>query len=408
MKILRSYIKTGWYNITHNRMYALFYSLGTAITFIFVIILLQIAHLVGGADAPFVNAARTVHVDSYFVDANGKFFWGLTPPEMDILFGGIPEVEQYSISNDEWGTAIINGSVRAAMVNFVDGNYFVQNRFEFEAGRAFTVEEVKNRQRLAIITENYEDRYFQGDALDKHIELQGVDYTVVGVVKNFSSLLNPYEQANVWLPYTFNKFVPSGNARYDIEILFKEGIPIETIKTTMCRALNRYFDESGKELTKTNNDILTIQEEKEQKLGGGMFTYGVALIMFVLMFIPALNIMTLSMANVQDRAREVALRRAVGATRLESFLQIVVENFMLVMIGLALALLMLKPVMGWLEKLFLGQSGSVTVLTGSGIGFMTILSAILLGVVFSILCGGIPAWVISKKSISVTLKGGEQ
>lgn len=189
--------------------------------------------------------------------------------------------------------------------------------------------------------------------------------------------------------------------------MFKEDVPLETIKDRISRILNNFFEQSQVDFKLTKDSIVTIQEEKSIRLGGSMFVYGVALIVFLLLFIPALNIMTLSMSNVQNRAKEVALRRSVGARRIESFLQILVENFMLVMAGLALALILLHPVTGLIEYIFLNSTESVTVLTNSGLKLETIIFAILLGIVFSVLSGGIPAWIISKKNIAKTLKGGE-
>lgn len=407
MKILRSYIKSGLYNITHNKMYTLFYCIGTAFTFVFVILLLQIAHLVAGTDVPFVNAQRTVHLEAYFEDSHGEYINGISMQAAHISFKDIDEISLYSFSNTESTNASVNNKIRPANVNFVDGNYFIINQFDFLIGRAFTEEEVQNHKQLAIITKSFADRYFQGDIKDKYIEIQGNNYMVVGVVNNFSSLLNPYETANIWVPYTFNKFIPSAEVNYSIDVMFKEDVPLETIKDRISRILNNFFEQSQVDFKLTKDSILTIQEEKSIRLGGSMFVYGVALIVFLLLFIPALNIMTLSMSNVQNRAKEVALRRSVGARRIESFLQILVENFMLVMAGLALALILLHPVTGLIEYIFLNSTESVTVLTNSGLKLETIIFAILLGIVFSVLSGGIPAWIISKKNIAKTLKGGE-
>lgn len=405
MKILLSYLKTGWWNITHNKMYALFYGLGTAITFIFVIILLQIAHLVSGTDAPFVNAKRMVYIEDSFDDNNGEFFYGFSAPAINSYFGRMAEVEMIAPLGNEWISAIVGGKPCPGIAGFVDGNYFIMNQFEFVSGRAFTTKEVADRKQLAVVTENFADRYLRSGGTK--IEVQGVEYEVAGVVRNFSSLLNGHSEQNIWLPMTFNKFVPSGAQTYAYYILFKQGTPLETIKERTSTALNDFFKASGRDKILKTSDIKTIYEEKFDKVGGGKFAYGVALIVFFLLFIPALNIMTLSMSNVQEHSKEVALRRAVGASRGESFLQIIVENIMLVAMGLVLALATLRPISSLIERIFLQSTDSVAVLTDSGLGWGTIAIAIMLAIFFSILCGGIPAWIISKRSIALTLKGND-
>lgn len=405
MKMLLSYLKTGWWNITHNKMYALFYGLGTAITFIFVIVLLQIAHLVNGTDKPFPNVKRMVWLDSSFNDSYGEDIWGMQPGAMNLAFGQIPEVEAIIPQNTEWENAIIEGKICPAMVDFVGGNYFEANQFEFVHGRAFTTKEVADRKQIAVVAESFADRYLRGG--QTKMEVQGVEYEVIGVVRNFSSLLNTHANANIWLPMVFNKFVPSANRTYSYSILFNEGTPLAEMRELVSKTMNDHFKASGKDYVLKTSDIKTVYEEKLDKVGGGKFAYGVVLIVFFLLFIPALNIMTLSMSNVQSRSKEVALRRAVGASRGESFLQIIIENMMLVTMGLVVALASLRPVSQLIERIFLANTGSSTLLTDSGLGWVTIAIAIVLAIIFSILCGGIPAWIISKRSIALTLKGND-
>lgn len=402
MKIIWSYIRSAVYNIFHNKIYSLFYILGVAITFIFIIIILQISHLVTHADPPFINAQRTIHINE-FADASGVDIGGVELQDINNLLVSISGVEAYAISNSENINADINGKVRPVMVGFVNSTYFQINKFDFLSGRAFIDD--ANAEQQAIITEDIAAKYYQANALGKKISVQGIIYDIIGVVKNYSSLLNPYENANIWIPYKYNKFIPSGGRFYSIDVLFSKDIPLQAMKSDLNYALTQYFSSRGENINLTNNSLSTIQEVKSKQLGDNKLAYGTAIILFLLMLIPSINIMALSMANVYNRAPEIAMRRALGANKLSSFVQIIIENLLLVFLGLIIALMLIYPVFVIIEKIFFSTTYSTSILVSSSISWGVILVTILLAILFAILAGGIPAYNISNKNIANTLKG---
>lgn len=111
------------------------------------------------------------------------------------------------------------------------------------------------------------------------------------------------------------------------------------------------------------------------------------------------------MANVYNRAPEIAMRRALGANKLSSFVQIIIENLLLVFLGLIIALMLIYPVFVIIEKIFFSTTYSTSILVSSSISWGVILVTILLAILFAILAGGIPAYNISNKNIANTLKG---
>lgn len=381
----------------------MFYILGTTITFIFIIIMLQIAHLVVYADPPFVNTQRTIHLGA--LTNNKEDDLGIELQDISAFVKAIPDAESYSISNYESVNADINGKIRPLNANFTNAAYFENNEFYFIAGQPFKGDSDAAQQ--AVITKDIARKYYQNDALGKKITLQDIDYNVVGVVDNYSSLLNPHESANVWLPYKYNKFVPSANRFYTIDILFSKDVPVQEMKKNLRHALTQYFSARGEEVN-LDGKLYTIQEEKEELMGGGKFAYGISIIIFLLLAIPAINIMTLSMANVYSRAQEIAIRRALGADKFSSFMQIVTENLLLVFAGLIFALLLIYPMFVGVERIFFAATNSASALTSSSLSWIVLLFAILLAVLFTMLSGGIPACNIANKNIANVLKGEAQ
>lgn len=405
MRILSGYFKSAFHNVRRNKAYAMFYVLGTSVTFVFIIIILQISHLVTHDEPPFPNAYRTIHIQEFLEEA-GEEAGGIEFQDIEALIASTHGAVSYSISNTESISADINGKIRPAMVNFVNACYFRNNEFEFIAGSPFT--EDTGVARHVIVTKDISNKYYQSNAIGKKMSIQGDEYTITGVVKNYSSLLNPHEQANIWVPYKFNKFIPSGGEFYAVDVVFSDGMPIQEMKNNLHYSIMQYFTSRGNELNLKPQDFLTIHEEKSIMLGGGKLVYGIAIVIFLLLLIPALNIMTLSMANVYNRAPEIAIRRALGADSFSSFVQILVENLILVFAGLIIASVLVRPVFAIIENIYFATTSSASLLTNSSLSWIVVVATILLAVLFTILSGGIPAYIISNKNIVSILKGGAE
>lgn len=73
MKQLKLYIQSALYNIRHNPAYASFFIGGTALSFIFVTIALQITSIMFYKTPPNVNSKRIVLVSCWDQDKKGQY-----------------------------------------------------------------------------------------------------------------------------------------------------------------------------------------------------------------------------------------------------------------------------------------------------------------------------------------------
>ena len=152
-------------------------------------------------------------------------------------------------------------------------------------------------------------------------------------------------------------------------------------------------------------DVLTLQEAKFKYVGGNMFNYGAVAILLLLILIPALNLMTLSSAKVYASATEIAIKRALGATKRQAFGQIISENVLLSLIGYVLALIFVRPVVSLIDRLLYTSSNAVSVLSGISLDFSVSAVTLILALLFALVSGGIPAYRIANKNIAAELKG---
>lgn len=405
MNKLQGYFQSAWYNIRHNKSYALFNIFGTAITFVFVTILLQFNYSVTHNTIPYINADRTVHIYD-FQNTKGERLGGITKDELETFIKTIRHATLCATSATQFGNLFTDNSIYSSIITFVNDNFWKVNQFRFLEGRAFTSEEYLNKHPLAIIKDTYAELIFGNkNVTGKHIEFQGIDYSIIGVVKDFSSITNANSGSNVWVPDVFNKYMPDRKRYSDIYILFPPGTHMNTMKEEVESAIKYHFKNKNQEVDISANKILSIKEEKIKIVGNSSFSVGLMSIIFILLIIPAVNIVSLNIANLNNRAQEIAIRRAMGASIFSSFKQILIENLILVIIGTILGVLLTFPMICFFENMFFSTplTGRISILTELNL-YVIILYIFPISILFTFLSGGIPAYLISKSNIVQNLK----
>jgi len=405
MNRLKRYIKPALYNILQNKIYALFCIIGTALTFVFITLILQLTYSLISNQPPSNNADRVLQFSDFY-DTKGNYIGGLKPEEMTILLDNLKNVEACSYLNGEMTTFTVDDKLYTGDIAFVNGDFWIVNNFKFLKGRNFNSKECDERKKYIVIKESISKTCFRSaDVLSKKIMLQGNEYEIIGVVDDFSYFSSPSETATMWIPYTYNKFVPSYSDYYTYAILFPEDSQMSENKEKLIKAINENFEK--KNLSTDIRNINTLKEKKIESVGSNFFAYGVIIAIVILLIIPALNIVTLNTANTNNRAEEIAVKRAMGASRLSAFFQILLENFIQVFMGSMLGLLLMKPAVKLVESILLGEVLADGITLVSEINYQVVFLGVFpLILIFTILSGGIPAYFISRLNIVDVLKGG--
>ena len=407
MKQLKLYIQSALYNIRHNPAYASFFIGGTALSFIFVTIALQITSIMFYKTPPNVNSKRIVLVSCWDQDKKGQYIARLDKEGITNLMKYVKNYETYSFIQMQPMTFIVNEQMRSNVVHFVNADYWKIYKFNFIEGRPFT--ETDYHTPVLVISASCAKLYFKnGSAINQKIEFQGNTFQVIGVVEDFSMLAMGGAHS-VWAPYTFNKFFPNMTSQYELHVLFPENFTPEQMSQNVVDALRRNAETQHMEVDIDTSMYPNDYSLRMDQMFNGILTYGIPIVIFLLLIIPAINIITLSIANTANRAEEIAIRRALGADKSSAFFQSITEYIILVFLGTCLGLLLVYPVFYVINNIFI----EATPVSGFTLFPELNISVVLLGVLplamlFSLLSGGLPAYLIAKKNIANTLKGGSK
>lgn len=275
----------------------------------------------------------------------------------------------------------------------------------------------------AIISEQTAQKYFKGEeALGKILEIDG-EYRleIVGVAKNVPSnshikfdVLISYETLNnqtrnedgnaasetAWGWYDFNTYVllQPGSDPKNFDARFKEFLWEE--RGEQFEKRNYHNDFPLQPITDIHLYSNLLQESEPEEQGDGDAVAFLVIIAFFILLIAWVNYINLSTARSIERAREVGVRKTLGATRSQLVNQFLAESFFLNLFALAIALGIVTLGIGAFNRLT-NSSLDLAFLT-DGIFWLSVSGVLIIG---SLLAGLYPAFVLSSYRPVTVLKG---
>jgi putative ABC transport system permease protein len=288
----------------------------------------------------------------------------------------------------------------------VTANFFKVIGLEPQLGRTFTEEEDRvGGPLLAVISDRLWQRLFERNpnVLGRTLNFGNQPYTVIGVMP--PQMFSP-RTVDVWFPLMRHTDNPGWQTRDNHPGLFgwarlKKDVTVEKalseLKQIAARLAKQYPDSnSAVSVTVTpllENQVGDYRDSLNLLLGA------VALVLLI----ACANLANLLAARGATRAREFAVRAAVGASRWQIIRQLLIESVVLALIGGALGL----GLAAWGRDLLvaLSPAGSPRFkdlpLDGWVLSFSVALSF-----VTSLLFGLWPAWHTSRVDIQLALKSG--
>jgi putative ABC transport system permease protein len=240
----------------------------------------------------------------------------------------------------------------------VTSNFPEVRKYELAAGRFFTTAEDNSRQRLAVVGPTVIDNLGlqTADALiGESIRIRGIQFTVIGVYKSkgqASPFNNPDDQ--VLIPITTARFRVLGQNRIrSISVLSPSEDAIPETMAEIQKILRREHRlRQGKDddfNTRSQADFLNTLGETTQ-----VFALLLAGIATVSLIVGGIGIMNIMLVSVTERTREIGIRKALGATRMNIMFQFLVEAVTLCLVGGAIGVLVgtggaaaFTKIMGW-------------------------------------------------------------
>jgi putative ABC transport system permease protein len=300
------------------------------------------------------------------------------------------------------GIAYGNRLVGTAPVRGVCPEYGEMRNEVPSEGRWIDAEDEIERRRVIFLGGRLKEQLFSGrPAVGETVQVQGVSFTVIGVMARKIQLSNYFssDDESSWIPYSSAGDL--WNTRYAAVMLF-EPIAPQFEKKAMAQVLAavatrqnfsptdpKAFQMFGRDEFRPVIDALTIGLQVLLTFIGTL-TLGIG----------GVGVMNIMLVSVDERIREIGLRRALGARKRHIKLQFLAETLLIMMLGGAIGVL-LSYVIAWsvgtlplMGPLFEDDSGQADI--HLRISMMTVILSTIVLLIVGVLSGLVPALRASK------------
>lgn len=304
--------------------------------------------------SPETRADRTLGI--YRLEAMGENLHVNTSPGYRLLeqcLPNLPGAEAITFfSNVMSVNSYVEGRKIESYLKRTDGVFWEVMDFEFLEGQPYSEEDARNANFLAVINARTRREFFgNSSAVGKTIEVDGQRFRVVGVVADVPIYRNnPF--ADIWAPIKTAKndlyrsrylagftglilaknrgAFPDIRAEYQARLSQIDKSQLgygESVETFLSRP-ETYFESASREILGTS-----IDKTKTVYL----WAYFAGLIV-LFMLLPTISLVNINVSRILERASEIGVRKAFGASRLTLVGQFVTENVILTLLGGIIAL----------------------------------------------------------------------
>jgi putative ABC transport system permease protein len=279
-------------------------------------------------------------------------------------------------------------------------------------GRFFSPEEeVPGGSDVAVVSDGFWHSHFAGDPaiLGKTLAIDGKSVTVVGILPASFQFPLQYPEPDIWLPRVFEtslltpQQVHTGAGYLAVIGRMRPGQTLTRAQAELDTINARYREQFGGYVDANRYVIVasSLEDSLSGQLRPSLFVL-LAAVGFVLL-IACVNVASLLLARASSRAREIGIRRALGASPLRLMRQLLSESLLLSLCGGALGIglaAVLTPVLRAVSP------GAVPRLAETRLDVHVLLFSFALCVVTGVVFGFVPSLQAAGTELQESLKEG--
>jgi putative ABC transport system permease protein len=322
-------------------------------------------------------------------------------------------------------SSYVGGRKITSQLRLTDAAYWDILDFELIEGRLLAADDVDQGRFVAVINEATANIHFPGEsALGKTIVANADAYEVVGVVAD-EPIMSLLAYADIWAPLTTNPIYHNDwtNSNGQIMLYVEDPSRHAAVREELRQALEDFAIPDNPGLyehvaARAWTPLQTLARKFIDGIAPGPgfdfdraaagysadrvpeFLAVAGAVMLLFMSLPAINMANLNIGRILERAPEIGLRKAAGASQRVLAGQFIFENVVLSALGGLLALALAPILLGLLNDTLVTYGR----LSLNGPVFAAAFAFVL---VFGVLSGAYPAWKMARLEPAVALRGSQ-
>jgi len=299
----------------------------------------------------------------------------------------------------------------------VSGNFFDVLGVRPDLGRNFCPDEdkVPGRDAVVVLSHVLWETEFASDpgVVGRSIFLNSLPFTVVGVAQESFTGPNAWMRADLYVPLAMQPALAGGSGQNELET---RGLRVLTVMgrlkpgirfgqaTTETRVIGQQLAQAYPKTNRTCS-LVVMTYRQSTKIAPAvtlfLFLSGLA---GVVLLIACANVMNLMLSRASARAREIAVRLAMGAGRARLIRQLLTESLVISILGGALGLLLAQASANRFSQIRIPID--VPLMIDVKLDPQVLLFALLISVASAVLFGLAPALQSTRANVVPALKAG--
>jgi putative ABC transport system permease protein len=332
-------LRTAWVGLMSHRLRTALTVLGITIGIASVIVLIAVGK--GSSDAV-QESIDELGSDTLTVSATGSgetasgtpVAVALEKADVEALEDAerAPAIKSVSPVVSASGTELVYGSATAEPGEFLGAtpSYFEAHNYSVASGSFFTAAEVKERARVAVIGPEVASELFPGEgAVGKTMQVDGVNYEVVGVTRSKGSAGTQSQDDGVFAPVTAVEDTLAGYGELSsiaVEATSKDAVAEAEAQITQVLDERHGVSEGINVINQSS--IIEASSSSES-----VFTTLLTWVAAISLLVGGIGVMNIMLVSVTERTREIGIRKAIGARRGDILAQFLCEALLVSAMG---------------------------------------------------------------------------
>jgi putative ABC transport system permease protein len=415
MVMTKNYAMIALRNIRKHKVFSFINIMGLAIGISLCLFVISLIFFMYGSDRFHEKKDRIYRVISQVITENAVHERATSPMPLALELEQIPGIEAVvRIKKNFGGAAVYKEKGFLVHGLYADSDFFHVFDFRLELGDPETALAEPNS---LVLTQEVAQKFFDGrNPTGEIMSIQDVgDFTITGVMEDVSkmnthmkfqclasvsTLVSLENQKKIYASLTNWKNL---NDNY-VYFLLRENTESHHIEELLPGIVEKHYENEKYEYRYSLQALTQISPGKN--LGNNLSTMPVpteaplflSAIALIIMIIACFNYTNLSLAKALSRAKEVGIRKTIGANRFKIFNQFIGESITYALIALIVGFFLYKLLIPYFFQSILTHVEMET------LGFGLILTFVLFALFIGILAGIIPAIFLSKFNPSDVLK----
>lgn len=326
-------VKKGMYDLLRNKLRAFLTIGGIAIGVLSVIVISTIGEIGKNSIDSQMN---DMGMNSLVVSADNSFCEGLWEKDLETI-KQINEIQN-----------------AMPLMNYYTKGQFLSNEFTCMAwgvnedadevielipvhGRLLNEGDIISASKVCIVDEKLAiETYKRSNVLGKEIEItiNGINekFEIVGVVRSgvsfLQNMLGAYVPNFVYMPYTT---LEEGNSQHyfdQIAVKLKDSSYADTVESEIVRSI-----EINRETPVSINVENLLKQKSQMNSIMSIVTVILSAIAAISLIVSGLSIMTVMLVSVNERTREIGIKKSIGATNSDILSEFLLESVLITFVG---------------------------------------------------------------------------